>query len=70
MRNPTLLKAHALLGLTQEQFANVLGVKRQTYISWHFNGVPPKYCKTIELLTDGQINRRELRPDDWRLYWD
>lgn len=70
MRNPTLMRAHKLLGLTQEEFASVLGVQRQTYISWHKHGVPVKYCKTIEVLTSGDINRRDLRPDDWRLYWD
>ena len=31
--------------------------------------VPPKQCVRIEKLTDGQVTRRALRPDDWQDIW-
>lgn len=31
--------------------------------------VPPKQCVRIEQLTQGQVTRRDLRPDDWQEIW-
>jgi DNA-binding transcriptional regulator YdaS (Cro superfamily) len=31
--------------------------------------VPAKYCANIEVLTDGKVTRKDLRPDDWQLFW-
>lgn len=31
--------------------------------------VPPKQCVRIELLTQGKVSRRELRPHDWQEIW-
>lgn len=27
------------------------------------------YCVAIERATNGQVTRKDLRPDDWRLIW-
>lgn len=34
-----------------------------------WRSVPPKYCTKIEALTQGAVSRKDLRPDDWQLYW-
>jgi DNA-binding transcriptional regulator YdaS (Cro superfamily) len=31
--------------------------------------VPAQYCLAIEKASGGQITRRDLRPDDWHLFW-
>jgi len=31
--------------------------------------VPIGRCPAIERATDGQVSRRDLRPDDWHLIW-
>lgn len=31
--------------------------------------VPIIYCVAIERVTDGQVTRKDLRPDDWHLIW-
>ncbi len=31
--------------------------------------VPIERCPAIEKATDGQVSRRDLRPDDWWLIW-
>lgn len=31
--------------------------------------VPITRCVAIEQATGGQISRRDLRPDDWQLFW-
>lgn len=30
---------------------------------------PPEYCYAIERATNGQVTRRDLRPDDWQDIW-
>lgn len=30
---------------------------------------PPKHCVSIELLTNGRISRKQLRPHDFADYW-
>ncbi|WP_343728505.1 Cro/CI family transcriptional regulator [Duganella sp.] len=31
--------------------------------------VPPERCVEIEVATDGEVSRRDLRPDDWWRIW-
>jgi len=31
--------------------------------------IPIERCPAIEKATDGQVSRRDLRPDDWWLIW-
>lgn len=31
--------------------------------------VPVKYCALIEEFTQGEVTRKDLRPDDWHLIW-
>lgn len=31
--------------------------------------VPPERCVEIERATDGQVTRKDLRPDDWQNIW-
>jgi len=31
--------------------------------------VPPARCAAIEAATDGQVTRKDLRPDDWQEIW-
>lgn len=70
MKNQALNQLTTILGLSSEDTARLLGVTKQGMFAWHRIGVPVKYCKTIEILTEGKINRRDLRPDDWKLYWE
>lgn len=69
MVNQALNKTMEILNINVNDLASMLGVCSQAVRAWDKNGVPPKYCKTIELMTDGKVNRRELR-DDWKLFWD
>lgn len=31
--------------------------------------VPIARCVAIEMATDGEVSRKDLRPDDWRSIW-
>ena len=31
--------------------------------------IPIHFCVKIERATDGQVTRKDLRPDDWHLIW-
>lgn len=31
--------------------------------------VPVRYCCAIERATAGAVTRKDLRPDDWQMYW-
>jgi DNA-binding transcriptional regulator YdaS (Cro superfamily) len=46
-----------------------LDVTVQVVSNWRTRGVPPDKCLAVERATDGKVTRRELRPDDWQLYW-
>lgn len=73
---PSAIKrAVELLG-SQLALAKALGVTPVTVNQWvRPNGanssrpVPPKQCVRIEALTNGQVSRRDLRPDDWQDIW-
>lgn len=56
--------------------AEILGISAAAVGQWlfeptskNFRSVPPKRCVRIEKLTSGLVNRRDLRPDDWRDIW-
>jgi DNA-binding transcriptional regulator YdaS (Cro superfamily) len=55
----------------QAALAARIGVKQQHIWNWLNRGdkVPPEYCVAIEVVTDGAVTRRHLRPDDWHLIW-
>lgn len=55
----------------QVSLAEKIGVG-SNYLNQIVNGrrpLPIKYCAKIELATDGQVSRRDLRPDDWHEIW-
>lgn len=51
--------------------AEALGVKTANISQWIKGSrrISPRRCEQIEQLSLGAINRRDLRPDDWRRYW-
>lgn len=67
-------RAAKLLG-SQLALSKALAVTPVTVSQWvrpqGANGrpVPPKQCVRIERLTQGQVTRRDLRPDDWSEIW-
>lgn len=67
-------KAAKLLG-SQLALSRALDVTPVTVNQWvrphNGNGrpVPIKQCVRIEQLTEGQVTRRDLRPDDWHEIW-
>lgn len=58
-------------GLTQAEFARRIGVS-QAQVYQFLNGIRPvseKVCVRIEQETNGQLCRKDLRPDDWADIW-
>lgn len=56
---------------SQAEMARRLGIEAGNVWQWA-NGVravPPRFCARIEQLTDGAVTRRDLRPNDWAMYW-
>lgn len=71
MNTKAIHQAVALVG-TQSGLAKQLGVPRASVWQWmHIPQtlVPPKHCAKIESITNGQVSRQALRPDDWQDYW-
>lgn len=62
-------KTATLLNTTLSGLAAALGISRGAVSQWKTNGVPVCRCIAIELLTAGAVTRKELRPDDWHVYW-
>jgi len=63
-------RACALVG-GQSNLARLLHVTAPTVNQW-VSGKRPvstERCIAIERITDGQVTRRDLRPDDWHLIW-
>lgn len=56
---------------SQTELARLLGVTPAAITQWRppYGGVPLRHCVRIEQLTGGLVTRRDLRPDDWRVYW-
>lgn len=53
------------------QFASEIGVQPPLLSQWRTNErrVPLDRCVAIETATQGQVTRKDLRPDDWHLIW-
>lgn len=65
-----ICKAASAFG-SKSAFAGALGIAPANVSQW-IKGrkpVPPPRCEQIEALSLGEINRRDLRPDDWARYW-
>lgn len=57
--------------LTQQQFADSLGVTQGMVQHWLAGRTPvsPSKAVRIEQITNGSVTRRDLRPNDWNLIW-
>lgn len=55
----------------QASLARALGITPPTVSQWVGGGrpIPLERCPHIEQLTNGEIRRWDLRPDDWFLIW-
>ena len=62
-------KAVTILNTTLSGLATSLGISRGAVSQWKTNGVPACRCLAIESLTGGAVTRKELRPNDWHVYW-
>lgn len=56
---------------TQTWMAKEFGVKPSLICHWvkKTRPVPIIYCWRIERMTNGQVTRQELRPNDYKLIW-
>jgi len=61
-------KAARLLG-GRPAMAERLDVSVSAIGNWKTRGVPYEVCPAIERLTDRQVMRYDLRPDDWEQMW-
>ena len=54
----------------QAQLARQLGVSPVLIHQWaNERPIPVQRCLAIELATEGQVTRKELRPNDWHAIW-
>lgn len=56
------------------KLANQIGAHAPDVSSWaseseDSRSVPVVHCVRIEQVTEGQVTRKDLRPDDWHLIW-
>ena len=63
MTNEYLQKALKIMGLSQAGFAKALGLTPPAISAWKRKGIPVKVCVIIERMSNGEINRRDLRND-------
>ncbi len=51
--------------------SRAVGVQPPTLQQWikGTRPIPIQKCNAIERATDGQVTRKDLRPDDWHLIW-
>jgi len=74
MQKMALQKACDLVG-GQSKLAEILNVTPPAITAWLSDDqklkrdIPPKRCVQIEQATNGKITRKDLRPDDWYLFW-
>ena len=63
-------KATRILNISLDRLGSLLGVTKGAVSQWKSPGrnVPVNHCVAIELLTKGQVSRRELR-NDWQKIW-
>lgn len=67
----TIKKAIDVVG-TQDELAKAIGVSQQMISKLLNNPDFPISSKTavaIEKATNGQVTRKDLRPDDWHFIW-
>lgn len=58
-------------GMTQAAFASAVGVTQSMAWQW-ISGrrpIPIERCVAIERVTNGDVSRAELRPEDWARIW-
>ena len=55
----------------QSEFAKTIGVSPVLIHQWasELRPVPLERCVPIEQATNGQVTRKDLRPDDWASIW-
>ena len=65
------LKEYFLSGEKMVDLAEKIG-KSSSYL-WQLSdgrrSCPPNLAPMIEQATEGQVTRKDLRPDDWHLIW-
>jgi DNA-binding transcriptional regulator YdaS (Cro superfamily) len=56
---------------TPTETAAAIGVTVQAVCFWRDGDreINPKTCVIIESLMDGEVTRKDLRPDDWQQLW-
>ena len=60
----------AKISLSQSAFGSVIGVTQGMVSQWCGRLIPtPEHCVSIEQATNGQVTRKDLRPDDWERIW-
>ena len=57
--------------MNNSDLARKVGVAPSVIYQWKtgVRRVPIIRCADIELATNGQVTRKDLRPDDWHLIW-
>ena len=69
-----VIRAAKILG-SKKSLAQSIKVSAAAVTPWISNDpkkmqlVPPIRCVLIEQVTNGQVTRKDLRPDDWHLIW-
>ncbi|NHC63197.1 transcriptional regulator [Paenalcaligenes suwonensis] len=55
----------------QSELARTLGIPPQLVYQWArcVRQVPAERCAEIERATNGEVTRKDLRPDDWHRIW-
>ena len=67
--NPIIQAGEAVGGLGA--LARILSVSAPTVSQWKsgIRPIPAERCVEIEQVTNGQVTRKDLRPDDWAQIW-
>ena len=70
MQTTHITKAVDIVG-GAEKMARALGVSMQSVYFWRSGqrGLPIEHGAAIERLTNGQVTRQELWPEDWQRIW-
>lgn len=58
-------------GAKKAELARALNVSPALLHQWvaKIRPVAPQHCPAIEAITDHQVTRMDLRPNDWHLIW-
>lgn len=56
---------------SQRALANKLGITPVLISQWanEQRPIPPERCVEIEIATEGEVARKDLRPNDWQKIW-